>query len=44
MAVAALIVGSFRAILDTSIVSVAIPRIESALSVNTVAVEWVVTA
>lgn len=32
------------ALLDGSIVNIAVPRIESALNVNTIAVQWIVTA
>ncbi len=43
VALAVLITGGFMAILDTSIVNIAIPKLESVFSVNTAAVQWVVT-
>src|SRR5262245_32240706 len=39
-----LIVGSFMSVLDTSIVNIAIPRMQVDLSAATDDVEWVVTA
>src|ERR1700753_758612 len=39
-----LIVGSFMSVLDTSIVNIAIPRMEVDLSTATKDIEWVVTA
>ena len=38
-----LVIGGFMAILDTSIVNIAIPKLESVFSVNTQKVQWVVT-
>ncbi len=38
-----LIIGGFMAILDTSIVNIAIPKLESVFSVSTQEVQWVVT-
>ncbi|WP_028962226.1 DHA2 family efflux MFS transporter permease subunit [Sulfobacillus thermosulfidooxidans] len=38
-----LVIGGFMAILDTSIVNIAIPKLESVFSVNTQQVQWVVT-
>ncbi|MCL4495565.1 MAG: DHA2 family efflux MFS transporter permease subunit [Firmicutes bacterium] len=43
VALAVLITGGFMAILDTSIVNIAIPKLESVFSVNTAQVQWVVT-
>jgi EmrB/QacA subfamily drug resistance transporter len=43
LATVALIVGMFMSILDTSIVNIAIPRIETAFGASTAEVEWVVT-
>ncbi len=43
VALAVLIAGGFMAILDTSIVNIAIPKLESVFSVNTAQVQWVVT-
>ncbi len=43
IALAVLIAGGFMAILDTSIVNIAIPKLESVFSVNTAQVQWVVT-
>ena len=38
-----LVIGGFMAILDTSIVNIAVPKLESVFSVNTQQVQWVVT-
>ena len=38
-----IIIGGFMAILDTSIVNIAIPKLESVFSVNTQEIQWVVT-
>ncbi|WP_430626141.1 DHA2 family efflux MFS transporter permease subunit [Sulfobacillus thermotolerans] len=43
VALAVLILGGFMAILDTSIVNIAIPKLESVFSVDTAEVQWVVT-
>jgi len=43
LASVALIVGMFMSVLDTSIVNIAIPKIETAFGVSTAQVEWVVT-
>ncbi len=43
VALAVLILGGFMAILDTSIVNIAIPKLESVFSVDTAQVQWVVT-
>ncbi|WP_020376660.1 DHA2 family efflux MFS transporter permease subunit [Sulfobacillus thermosulfidooxidans] len=43
VALAVLIAGGFMAILDTSIVNIAIPKLESVFSVDTAQVQWVVT-
>ncbi len=39
-----IILGVFMAILDTSVVNVAIPKMETALNANTSQIQWVVTA
>ncbi len=43
VALSVLILGGFMAILDTSIVNIAIPKLESVFSVDTAEVQWVVT-
>ena len=43
VALAVLVIGAFMAILDSSIVNIAIPKLESVFSVNTAQVQWVVT-
>ena len=43
VALAVLVIGAFMAILDSSIVNIAIPKLESVFSVNTAEVQWVVT-
>ncbi|WP_206918347.1 DHA2 family efflux MFS transporter permease subunit [Alicyclobacillus suci] len=41
---AILIIGTFMAVLDNSIVNVAIPKMETALNSNTNQIQWVITA
>lgn len=43
VALAVLVIGAFMAILDSSIVNIAIPKLESVFSVDTAQVQWVVT-
>lgn len=43
VALAVLVIGGFMAILDSSIVNIAIPTLENVFSVNTAQVQWVVT-
>ncbi|MCY0881686.1 MAG: MFS transporter, partial [Firmicutes bacterium] len=43
MALVAMVIGAFMAILDTTIVNIAVPKLESVFSVSTQQVQWVVT-
>ncbi|MHB1953808.1 MAG: DHA2 family efflux MFS transporter permease subunit [Sulfobacillus sp.] len=43
VALAVLVIGAFMAILDSSIVNIAVPKLESVFSVDTAQVQWVVT-